>query len=70
MRYKYEYACLQSHLGDNGTWFDAWSFIETSDPLKAVLLAQEKTYNKTLIGKVKKIELYSTPILENNNDTQ
>lgn len=54
----YEYAVLQSHLGANGTWFDAWSFIETSDPVKAVLLAQEKTYNKATLGKVKKIKLY------------
>lgn len=52
-----EYLVMQSHLGDNGTYFDAWTFIEETDILKAVQLAQEMVYNGESLGKVKKIKL-------------
>ena len=52
-----EYLVMQSHLGDNGTYFDAWSFIEETDIIKAVQLAQEMVYNGQPLGKVKRIKL-------------
>lgn len=52
-----EYLVMQSHLGDNGTYFDAWTFIEETDIIKAVQLAQEMVYNGECLGKVKQIKL-------------
>lgn len=52
-----EYLVMQPHLGDNGTYFDAWSFIEEIDIIKAVQLAQEMVYNRRPLGKVKQIKL-------------
>lgn len=52
-----EYLVMQSHLGANGTYFDAWSWIEETDIIKAIQIAQQNVYNGQPLGKVKKIKL-------------
>lgn len=52
-----EFIVLQEHIGDNGGRFDAWSFKQTSDPIRAVLEANEDLYRGRPLGKVKKIKL-------------
>lgn len=52
-----EYLVMQSHLGDNGTYFDAWSVMHETDIIKAVQMAQEMMYNGEFLGKVKKVKL-------------
>lgn len=59
-----EYLVLQSHLGSNGTYFDAWSTVHGTDIIKVVQLAQEMSYNGQLLGKVKKIKLEQYKVKE------
>lgn len=54
---RYELLVKQAHQGANGVWFDAWSYADTLDPVKAVLLANEKTYQGRKLSAVSEMKL-------------
>lgn len=54
---RYELIVKQAHIGENGGSFNAWSYAETLDPVKAVLIANESLYRGRKLGKVTEIKL-------------
>lgn len=63
-----EFLVKQEHIGDNGTKFDAWTIMHTSDPLRAVLEANCMKYQGRPLGPVKEIKLEQYPQWVENHE--
>ena len=54
---RYEIFVKQAHIGENGEVFQAWTGSNTTDPVKAVVIANESLYRRRKLGIVSEIKL-------------